>query len=94
LAMIFKGTHSYLGLVCEKSKARLTKKHIQWLEDYPYLESEDIQQSLMYAVWLAREQVYPIKSDKRRNLAGGCIPQQSFASLMPEAYRNIIDNYI
>ncbi|MBD2446646.1 DUF433 domain-containing protein [Nostoc sp. FACHB-152] len=29
-------------------------------EDYPYLEPEDIQQSLMYAAWLTREQVYPI----------------------------------
>lgn len=28
------------------------------LEDYPYLEPEDIQQSLMYAAWLAREQVF------------------------------------
>jgi hypothetical protein len=27
-------THSYLGLVGEKSKARLTKKHLQWLQDY------------------------------------------------------------
>ncbi|WP_414578684.1 DUF433 domain-containing protein [Anabaena sp. CCY 9402-a] len=30
------------------------------LEDYPYLELDDIQQSLMYAAWLAREQVFPI----------------------------------
>lgn len=29
------------------------------LEDYPYLEPEDIQQSLMYAAWLTREQVFP-----------------------------------
>jgi uncharacterized protein (DUF433 family) len=29
------------------------------IEDYPYLEPEDIQQSLMYAAWLAREQVFP-----------------------------------
>jgi uncharacterized protein (DUF433 family) len=34
------------------------------IEYYPYLEPEDIQQSLMYAAWLAREQVYPIKSDR------------------------------
>ncbi len=25
------------------------------IEDYPYLEPEDIQESLMYAAWLARE---------------------------------------
>ncbi|MBF2007957.1 MAG: DUF433 domain-containing protein [Chlorogloeopsis fritschii C42_A2020_084] len=34
------------------------------IEDYPYLEPEDIQQSLMYAAWLAREQVYPIIGKK------------------------------
>lgn len=28
------------------------------IEDYPYLEPEDIQQSLLYAAWLATEQVY------------------------------------
>ncbi|AUT00638.1 MULTISPECIES: DUF433 domain-containing protein [unclassified Nostoc] len=34
------------------------------IEDYPYLEPEDVQQSLMYAAWLAREQVYPIVGEK------------------------------
>jgi uncharacterized protein (DUF433 family) len=29
------------------------------IEDYPYLEAEDIQQSLLYGLWLAREQYYP-----------------------------------
>ena len=28
------------------------------LEDYPYLEREDIQQALEYAAWLAREEVF------------------------------------
>lgn len=28
------------------------------LEDYPYLEREDIQQSLQYAAWLTQEKVY------------------------------------
>ncbi len=28
------------------------------IEDYPYLELEDIRQSLLYAAWLAKEQVY------------------------------------
>jgi uncharacterized protein (DUF433 family) len=28
------------------------------LEEYPDLEAEDIQQSLEYAAWLARDQVY------------------------------------
>lgn len=31
------------------------------LEAYPYLESEDIQQALLYATWLADEQVYPLE---------------------------------
>ena len=30
------------------------------IEDYPYLEPEDIQQSLRYAAWLAEEAVYPL----------------------------------
>ncbi len=28
------------------------------IEDYPYLEPEDIQQSLYYAAWLTQELVY------------------------------------
>ena len=28
------------------------------LEDYPYLEREDIQQALKYAAWLAREEIH------------------------------------
>lgn len=34
------------------------------VEDYPYLEPEDIQQSLMYAAWLAREQVFTIVAEQ------------------------------
>jgi len=30
------------------------------LQDYPYLEAEDIHQALQYAAWLAQEAVYPI----------------------------------
>ncbi len=29
------------------------------MADYPYLEPEDIRQSLQYAPWLAEESVYP-----------------------------------
>jgi len=29
------------------------------IEDYPYLEIEDIKQSLAYAAWLSREEVCP-----------------------------------
>jgi uncharacterized protein (DUF433 family) len=35
------------------------------IEDYPYLEPEDVQQSLMYAAWLASERVYPFKIDEK-----------------------------
>lgn len=28
------------------------------LEDYPYLEREDIRQALEYAAWLAREEIH------------------------------------
>lgn len=34
------------------------------IEDYPYVEPEDIQQSLMYAALLTREQVFPIIKEK------------------------------
>jgi uncharacterized protein (DUF433 family) len=32
------------------------------LQDYPYLEREDIHESLRYAAWLATEQVLPIEN--------------------------------
>jgi uncharacterized protein (DUF433 family) len=32
------------------------------VEAYPYLEQEDIQESIRYAAWLAEEQVLPIES--------------------------------
>lgn len=32
------------------------------IETYPYLEVEDIQQSLRYAAWLAEESVYDLES--------------------------------
>jgi uncharacterized protein (DUF433 family) len=32
------------------------------IEDYPYLESEDIRQSLLYAAWLSEERVITINN--------------------------------
>ena len=32
------------------------------IEEYPYLEREDIHEALRYAAWLATEQVLPIES--------------------------------
>ncbi len=31
------------------------------IESYPYLEKEDIHQSLQYAAWLTEEAVYPLE---------------------------------
>ena len=36
------------------------------IEDYPYLEEQDIKQSLLYGAWLAREQFYPKISEPVR----------------------------
>lgn len=33
------------------------------IEDYPYLEPEDIRQALLYAAWLTEESSIPIKAD-------------------------------
>jgi uncharacterized protein (DUF433 family) len=38
------------------------------IEDYPYLETEDIQQSLLYGAWLAREQYYIFTLDRERTI--------------------------
>ena len=40
------------------------------IEDYPYLEPEDIQQSLHYAAWLAREQDYNQRFNDKITLGG------------------------
>ncbi|MEM1279204.1 MAG: DUF433 domain-containing protein [Cyanobacteria bacterium P01_D01_bin.6] len=29
------------------------------IEDYPYLEADDVRQALQYAAWLASDRVYP-----------------------------------
>ncbi len=34
---------------------------MQIVKEYPYLEEEDIRQSLQYAAWLAEEQVQPLE---------------------------------
>ena len=31
------------------------------LEDYPYLEAEDVRQAVAYAAWLTEESVYPLE---------------------------------
>lgn len=32
------------------------------LEDYPYLEEEDIKQALRYVAWLAEEAIHPLET--------------------------------
>lgn len=34
------------------------------IADYPDLELEDIRQSLLYAAWLAQDQIYPLEVGK------------------------------
>jgi uncharacterized protein (DUF433 family) len=34
----------------------------QIVDAYPYLEPEDVRQSLRYAAWLAEESVYPVET--------------------------------
>ena len=40
------------------------------LEAYPYLELEDIRQSLLYASWLAEEEVYTYEIEQQLSKAG------------------------
>ena len=35
--------------------------HQEILEDYPYLEPEDLTQALQYAAWLAEDSVYSLE---------------------------------
>jgi uncharacterized protein (DUF433 family) len=52
------------GSFCHLTKALLLNliangsSQEEILEDYPYLEPEDIRQALQYAAWLAEETVY------------------------------------
>jgi uncharacterized protein (DUF433 family) len=32
------------------------------IEDYPYLEKDDVRQSLQYVAWLAEEEVFDLKA--------------------------------
>jgi uncharacterized protein (DUF433 family) len=52
-----RGMRVTVGLV-----VALVAEGLSWdeiLNDYPYLEKEDIRQALSYAAWLAREEVIP-----------------------------------
>lgn len=45
-----------LGLVAQKMSVA------EIIDAYPYLESEDIEQSLRYAAWLADESILPMEA--------------------------------
>ncbi len=57
-----RGMRTPVSLIVNLVANGKTTKEI--IEDYPYLEPEDIRQSLMYAALLAREQVFPIFKEK------------------------------
>jgi uncharacterized protein (DUF433 family) len=40
------------------------------IEDYPYLEPEDIRQSLLYAAWLTQEKVIPLATPQKIEASG------------------------
>jgi hypothetical protein len=52
------------------------------IEDYPYLEPEDIRQSLLYAAWLTQEKVIPLATPQKIEA------YRSYASREGENYRS------
>ena len=54
-----RGMRVTVSLIVNLVANGMTTKEI--LEDYPYLEAEDIRQALAYAAWLAEESVYPLE---------------------------------
>jgi uncharacterized protein (DUF433 family) len=54
-----RGMRVTVSLIVNLVANGMTSKEI--LEDYPYLEAEDIRQALAYAAWLAEESVYPLE---------------------------------
>lgn len=54
-----KGMRLTVSLVLNLIASGMSTDEI--IEAYPYLEREDIQQSLRYAAWLADESIYPVE---------------------------------
>jgi uncharacterized protein (DUF433 family) len=54
-----RGMRITVSLILNLIANGMTQEEI--LEAYPYLEAEDIQATLNYAVWLADESVYPVE---------------------------------
>lgn len=55
-----RGMRVTVGMILELVAAGYTTARI--LEAYPYLESEDIQQALLYAAWRAEEREIPLEA--------------------------------
>ena len=55
-----RGMRITVSLIVNLVANGMDAKHI--IDDYPYLETEDISQSLQYAAWLAEEGIYPTES--------------------------------
>lgn len=51
-----RGMRVTVSLILNLAANGMSEREI--LEDYPYLEPEDIRQALAYAAWLADESVY------------------------------------
>jgi uncharacterized protein (DUF433 family) len=55
-----RGMRVTVSLVLNLVAQGMTTEEI--IDAYPYLEPEDIRQSLCYAAWLAEENVYPFET--------------------------------
>jgi uncharacterized protein (DUF433 family) len=55
-----RGMRITVSLVVNLVSNGMSVKEI--LEDYPYLEEEDIKQSLRYVAWLAEEAIHPVET--------------------------------
>lgn len=55
-----RGMRVTVSLVLNLVAQGMTAEEI--VDAYPYLEPEDIRQSLRYAAWLAEESVYPLET--------------------------------
>lgn len=40
------------------------KSSAEIMDDYPYLEPEDIQQAMLYAAWLSEDKIIPLGQPK------------------------------
>jgi len=54
-----RGMRITVSLIVNLVSNGMTTKEI--LEDYPYLEEEDIKHALRYAAWLAEETIHPME---------------------------------